>query len=46
VIVHHLLTEQTIDEDVLAALTDKAATQGALMDALKARINKLEKETI
>lgn len=46
VIIHHLLTEQTIDEDVLAALTDKAATQGALMDALKARINKLEKETV
>lgn len=34
-IVHHLVTKQTIDESVLAALGRKDATQRALLDALK-----------
>jgi SNF2 family DNA or RNA helicase len=38
VIVHHLVAEGTMDEDVMAALEDKAAGQEALMTAVKARI--------
>lgn len=35
VIVHHLVAENTIDEKVMSALTDKDATQKGLLDALK-----------
>jgi|GraSoiStandDraft_46_1057282.scaffolds.fasta_scaffold01825_13 SNF2 family DNA or RNA helicase len=42
VIVHFLLLEGTMDEDVLAALNRKARGQSALMDAVKARIDKYE----
>jgi len=38
VIVHHLITAGGRDEDVIAALQDKGATQDALIDSLKARI--------
>lgn len=38
VIVHHLITVDGRDEDVIAALHDKGATQDALIDSLKARI--------
>jgi SNF2 family DNA or RNA helicase len=41
VIVHHLVTEDTIDEDVMEALQSKAAGQEALMAAVKARIEKV-----
>lgn len=41
VIVHHLLAEGTIDEDVMEALTGKAKTQDALLEAVKARIERL-----
>jgi SNF2 family DNA or RNA helicase len=41
VIVHHLVSEGTIDEDVMAALQSKAAGQDALMAAVKARIEKV-----
>lgn len=40
VIIHHLTVEGGVDEDVMAALEDKGATQDKLMDALKARIEK------
>ena len=35
VIIHHLVTEHTLDERVMSALTGKAATQKSLLDALK-----------
>jgi len=40
VIVHHLLVQGGIDEDVMAALQAKGDTQESLMQALKARIEK------
>jgi SNF2 family DNA or RNA helicase len=40
VIVHHLVAEDTIDEDVMAAIESKAAGQEALMQAVKARIER------
>jgi len=42
VIVHHLVTEGTIDEDVMSALAGKAEGQNALLEAVKARIEKLK----
>lgn len=44
VIVHHLIVQDGVDEDVMAALTAKGDTQEALMQALKARIEKVKKE--
>lgn len=38
VIIHHLVVQGGRDEDVLAALGDKEATQDNLMESLKARI--------
>lgn len=38
VIVHHLITEGTVDEDVMKALERKEAGQAALLEAVKARI--------
>ena len=38
VIVHHIITKNTIDEDVLLALTKKEKTQDALIDAVKANL--------
>ncbi len=46
VIVHHLVTRDTIDEDVLKALKNKAAGQNALMDAVKARVRKYKSEEV
>ena len=40
VIVHHLITQGSRDEDVIAALHDKEATQDRLIESLKARIDK------
>ena len=40
VIVHHLITQDSRDEDVIAALHDKKSTQDRLIDSLKARIDK------
>lgn len=45
VIVHHLVAKGTIDEDVVARLTKKAATQDELVQALKARIERIWRET-
>ena len=38
VIVHHIITKNTIDEDLLLALTKKEKTQDALIDAVKANL--------
>ena len=43
VIVHHMVTVDTIDTKVFAALEGKAETQDALLDAVKAIINKHKK---
>jgi len=40
VIIHHLVTTGTIDEDVMQALENKATGQDALLEAVKARIEK------
>lgn len=40
VIVHHLLAEGTVDDDIMLALQGKAEGQNALMEAVKARIEK------
>ena len=42
VIIHHLITEDTLDEDVMKALENKAESQEALMEAVKARIQKVQ----
>ena len=38
VVIHHIITKNTIDEDVMKALKRKERTQEALMSAVKARI--------
>lgn len=38
VVIHHIITKGTIDEDVMRALERKDKTQTALIDAVKARI--------
>ena len=43
VVVHHLLVQGGMDEDVMAALQEKRDTQGALLDALKVRFSKYKK---
>lgn len=40
VIVHHLVTEGTVDENVMQAIENKAVGQDALMAAVKARIER------
>lgn len=45
VIIHHLITTGTIDEEVVQALTNKAVGQEALMAAVKARVEKYLKQT-
>jgi SNF2 family DNA or RNA helicase len=42
VIVHHLITAGGRDEDVITALQDKGATQDALIESLKARIERVK----
>lgn len=44
VIIHHLTVVDGIDEDVARALEDKHSTQENLLNALKARIEKVKKE--
>jgi SNF2 family DNA or RNA helicase len=43
VIVHHIVVEGGMDEDVMAALEDKGNTQDRLMEALKARVERYKK---
>jgi len=38
VVIHHIITKSTIDEDVMRALERKDKTQTALIDAVKAKI--------
>lgn len=40
VVIHHLITQRTIDEDIMTALKNKDKTQSALMKAVKAQIGK------
>jgi len=40
VVVHHLITEGTVDEDVMKALERKETGQAALLEAVKAKIEK------
>lgn len=42
VIIHHLTVEGGVDEDVMKALGDKGSTQDSLMEALKARIERVK----
>ncbi|WFR64184.1 DEAD/DEAH box helicase [Paenibacillus amylolyticus] len=42
VILHHLVVQGGADEDVMKALEGKAATQDKLLDALKARIERIK----
>lgn len=44
VIIHHLVVEGGRDQDVMAALEDKNATQASLLESLKVRIDKVKKE--
>lgn len=44
VIIHHLVVEGGVDEDVVAALSGKSSTQERLLQALKARIEKVQEE--
>lgn len=40
VIIHHIITKDTHDEDVILALKSKSNRQSALMDSIKAKIDK------
>lgn len=40
VIIHHLVCKDTVDEEVMAALTNKSAGQNALLNALKGYLRK------
>ena len=40
VVVHHIITKDTIDENVMAALLKKDAGQAALLQAVKARVGR------
>lgn len=40
VIIHHLITAGTIDEDIMKALEGKAAGQNSMLEAVKARIRR------
>ena len=42
VIIHHLVAEGTIDEDVMKVLEGKAARQDALIEAVKARLDRIK----
>jgi len=44
VIAHHLVVQESVDVDVMAALQAKGDTQECLMQALKARIEKVRKQ--
>lgn len=41
VIIHHLVAEESLDEDVIVRLGDKTAGQDALLDAVKARLERI-----
>jgi len=39
VVIHHIITKGTIDENIMTALSTKEKTQSALIDAVKATLN-------
>lgn len=43
VIIHHLVTQGGMDDDVMAALENKSTTQEGLLNALKVRIERVKK---
>lgn len=43
VIIHHIVTKGTVDEDVMKALERKEVDQNALLESIKARIEKYRK---
>ena len=43
VVVHHIVTKGTVDEDVMTALNDKDMGQASLMEAIKARMEGIYK---
>ena len=43
VVVHHIVTKGTVDEDVMTALNDKDMAQASLMEAIKARMEGIYK---
>lgn len=44
VFIHHLVVEGSVDEDVMAALEQKGDCQAALLEALKARVDRYKEE--
>ena len=44
VVIHHIITKDTIDENVMVALAKKDAGQAALLEAVKARMGRSENE--
>jgi SNF2 family DNA or RNA helicase len=46
VVIHHIITKDTIDEDVIRSLKRKDKTQTALIEAVKARIKNVYPEMI
>ena len=44
VVIHHIITKDTIDENVMVALAKKDAGQMALLEAVKARMGRSENE--
>lgn len=38
VVIHHIVTRGTVDEDVMHSLTEKGRSQAALMRAVRARV--------
>lgn len=44
VIIHHLVVEDSRDQDVMRVLANKQATQDDLLESLKARIRKIKEE--
>ena len=44
VVIHLLVVQGGMDEDVIAALQRKEDTQGALMDALRVRIKRVKED--
>lgn len=44
VVIHHLIAEGTIDEDVMRALQEKRKGQDGMLEAVKARISRIREE--
>lgn len=44
VFIHHLVVEGGVDQDVMATLDDRGKTQNKFMDALKVRIDRVQRE--